>query len=201
MPAYNRKDHFWKKAKQEGYRSRAAYKLLDIQKKHRIVRKGDRVLDLGCAPGGWLQVIAGEVGPSGRVFGVDRLPVKPLSQSWITVLRGDISEPEQQERLQQKIQGLVDLVTSDMSPDLSGVAFQDHCRSCELVRTAFAFSQTVLSPGGTFLAKVFQGEDLDSLVKMMSAAFRSVKRVIPPASRKASAEIYLLGKGFLGSRS
>ncbi len=198
---YKRKDHYWKKAKNEGYRSRAAYKLLEIQKKHRVLKKGDTVLDIGCAPGGWLQVIATEVGPSGRVVGVDRLSVKPLPYRHVLLLKGDMGDPELQERVKQTLGKPVHVVTSDMSPDLTGVSFQDHCRCCELVRSALDFSREVLAPGGTFLAKLFQGEELDPFVHQVRAHFEKTKRVVPGASRKGSSEIYVLAQGFKGRSS
>ena len=198
---YKRKDHYWKKAKQQGFRSRAAYKLLDIQKSHKIFQKGDRVLDLGSAPGGWLQVIAKEVGSSGTVFGVDRMPVKAFPQPWILVLKGDLTDSAFQNKVRERIEGRVHVVASDMSPDLTGVGFQDHYRSCELVRAAFDFSREMLMPGGIFLAKIFQGEELDLVLRNLKNSFSHVKRVVPSASRKASAEIYLLAKGYVGSSS
>ena len=195
---YKRKDHYYKKAKQEGYRSRAAYKLLEIQKKHRLFRRGDRVLDLGCAPGGWLQVIAAEVGPRGKVLGVDRLPVKPLPFKWVTVERGDIRDAAFCEHFRSVIPGKVRVVTSDMAPDTTGVAFQDHVRSCELVLTAFGFAREALSPEGSFLAKLFQGEDAAGVMSELRTAFRKARWVVPVSSRKKSAEIYLLATGYIG---
>ena len=193
---YKRKDHYWKRAKQQGYRSRAAYKLLDIQERHRIFRKGDKVLDLGSAPGGWLQVIAKEVGPSGKVFGVDRIPAKPFPQPWVLLFKGDITDPAFQNEVRESIGTQVCVVTSDMSPDLTGVGFQDHYRSCDLVRTAFDYSKEIIAPGGIFLAKLFHGEELESVVQSFKGNFSQVKRIVPTGSRKASAEIYLLAKGY-----
>ncbi len=190
------KDHYWKQAKQKGYRSRAAYKLIEIQKRFKIFKKGDYVLDLGCAPGGWIQVIAPQVGTTGKVVGLDRLSVKAFSFPQVSLVKGDIADVELQERIRNIFSGPVRVVTSDLSPDLTGIHFQDHCRSCELVRIAFIFSQGLLDPGGIFLAKIFQGEDLEAVVQQLKSSFQQVKRVVPTASRKASAEIYLLAKGF-----
>lgn len=194
--AYEHKDAYWRKAKQEGYRSRAAYKLLELQKRFRVVRKGHKVLDLGCAPGGWLQVLAEAVGPGGRVVGVDLEPVSGGFPSNVSILRGDASDPEVLSRARTLAGGPVDVVTSDMAPDLSGVGFRDHARSCELVRAALRLCRQCLVPGGTLLAKVFEGEDLEALEKEMEARFREVRRVVPRASRKASSEVYLLARGY-----
>jgi 23S rRNA (uridine2552-2'-O)-methyltransferase len=189
---YERKDHYWKKAKKEGYRSRAAYKLIEIQKRYRILPRGCRVLDLGSAPGGWIQVIAHAVGPGGRVFGVDRLPVSPLPFAWVACLQGDILDPAFPQKLEVFLGGRVGVVTSDMAPDTTGVPFLDHARSCELVRQALDVSMDVLEPGGTFLAKLFQGEEARELQEGLRRSFRAVRWIVPASSRKASSEIYLL---------
>jgi 23S rRNA (uridine2552-2'-O)-methyltransferase len=193
---YQRKDHYWKKAKKEGYRSRAAYKLLEIQKRKRIFRKGDCVLDLGCAPGGWAQVIAGEVGPGGRVIGVDRLRTTPLPWKWVELLRGDMTDPAFCDKIREALRRQVRVVTSDMAPDTTGIRFQDHVRSCELVRLALALAESVLAPGGTFLAKLFQGEDAGGILEEARKGFRAARWVVPSSSRKESSEIYLLATGF-----
>jgi 23S rRNA (uridine2552-2'-O)-methyltransferase len=194
-----RKDHYYRKAKQEGYRSRAAYKLLEIQQRFKIFRKGARVVDLGCAPGGWLQFIAAEVGPNGRIVGVDLQKTRPLGSGNVEVIRGDITAPEVQSRIRQALGGEAHVVTSDLSPNLTGIRFQDHMRSCELVRTALSVALELLKPGGIFLAKVFQGEELDAVVSELKDDFGEVRRVVPTASRKASSEIYLLAMGFRGA--
>jgi len=198
---YDRKDHYWKKAKAEGYRSRAAYKLLEIQRRHRILRGGNRGLDLGCAPGGWLQVIAPEVGPSGRVVGVDRLTVRPLPFPWVEILRGDLLDPSFRDTLQASLEGKVHVVTSDMAPDTTGIGFQDHVRSCALVREALEIARRSLVPGGVFLAKVFQGEESQGLKAEAGLFFSSIRWVVPVSSRKESSEVYLLGNGFGGEPS
>ena len=194
-----RKDHYYKKAKQEGYRSRAAYKLLEIQKRFEIFRKGARVVDLGCAPGGWLQIIEAEVGPNGRVVGVDLQKTRPLGSGNVELIQGDITAPEVQRGIRQALGGEAHVVTSDLSPNLTGIHFQDHMRSCELVRTGLAVARELLRPGGIFLAKVFQGEDLDAVVRGLEDEFGELRRVAPTASRKASSEIYLLARGFRGA--
>ena len=193
-----RKDHYYKKAKQEGYRSRAAYKLLEIQKRFAIFQRGNRVVDLGCAPGGWLQLIAAEVGPKGRMVGVDLQKTRALPHENVVLIQGDITAPDVQCRIREALGGEAHVLTSDLSPNLTGIGFQDHLRSCELARTALAVARELLRPGGVFLAKVFQGEDLESVVQDLKEEFERVRRVVPSASRKASSEIYLLAKGFRG---
>ena len=191
-----RRDHYWRKAKKEGFRSRAAYKLMEIQRGFKIFRKGDRVLDLGCAPGGWLQLIAAEVGPKGKAVGVDRQKTEALSYPNVALIQGDITRPEVQSRIREALGEDAHVVTSDLSPSLTGIHFQDHLRSCELVKHALAVARGVLAPGGIFLAKVFQGEELESIVRDLKEDFGQVRRVVPTASRKASSEIYLLARGF-----
>ena len=191
-----RRDYYWRKAKREGFRSRAAYKLLEIQKKFRIFRKGDVVLDLGCAPGGWLQLIAEEVGPKGRVVGVDRQHTTPLPYSNVTLVQGDLTGSDVQRAIHAALGGPADVVTSDLSPNLTGIGFQDHLRSCELVREALLVAGRVLRPKGTFLAKVFQGEELEATVRDLKSQFGRVRRIVPTASRKSSSEIYLLAREF-----
>jgi len=194
-----RKDHYYKKAKQEGYRSRATYKLLEIQKRFKIFQKGARVVDLGCAPGGWLQLIAAEVGPKGWMVGVDLQKTRPLASENVALIQGDITAPEVQSKIREALGGEAHVVTSDLSPNLTGIGFQDHLRSCELARNALAVARELLRPGGIFLAKVFQGEELESIVSELKDEFEQVRRVVPTASRKASSEIYLLAKGFRGA--
>lgn len=194
-----RKDHYYKKAKQEGYRSRAAYKLLEIQKRFKIFRKGARVVDLGCAPGGWLQLIAAEVGPKGRMVGVDLQKTRALASENVELIQGDITAPEVRSRIRQALGGEAHVVTSDLSPNLTGIHFQDHMRSCELARTGLAVARELLRPDGIFLTKVFQGEELDVVIRELKDEFGEVRRVVPSASRKASSEIYLLAKGFRGA--
>lgn len=193
---HKRKDHFWRKAKQEGYRSRASYKLSEIQRRHRIFRRGDRVVDLGCAPGGWLQMIATEVGPGGQMVGVDLQKTAPLASPNVVLIQGDITRPEVVTRIRRALGAEADVVTSDLAPNLTGIGFQDHRRSCELVGKALAAARRLLRPGGTFLAKAFHGEELESVVADLKADFGQVKRIVPAASRKASSEIYLLATGF-----
>jgi 23S rRNA (uridine2552-2'-O)-methyltransferase len=192
MSDYNRKDGYYRKAKAEGYRSRAAYKLIELDSKHRLLRKGMRLVDLGCAPGGWLQVASKKVGPKGRVVGIDRLEMAELKLLNTIVLIGDITAEDSRSRLLEALGGPADLVLSDMAPDTSGVAFADHVRSVELVAMGGQIARELLRPGGTYLAKVFEGPDLNELVADLKRHFGKIKRVKPEASRKGSKELYLV---------
>ncbi|HUU04137.1 MAG TPA: RlmE family RNA methyltransferase [Myxococcota bacterium] len=189
--AYDRKDGWYRKAKREGYRSRAAYKLIELDKKLRLFRKGMRVVDLGCAPGGWLQVAAERVGRRGRVVGVDRLQTQPLASEQVKLLLGDVNQPGTRERLAELLGGTADLLLSDMAPNTSGVGFQDHVRSIELVRMAGELAAALLTCGGALLAKVFDGPDLDALLGELKDSFGPARRIRLKSTRKGSREIYL----------
>jgi 23S rRNA (uridine2552-2'-O)-methyltransferase len=141
-------------------------------------------------------MIAADVGPEGRMVGVDLRKTAPLASRNVVLIQGDITRQEVVVRIRQALGGEADVVTSDLSPNFTGIGFQDHRRSCELVRKALAAARRLLRPGGTFLAKAFHGEELESVVAELKADFRQVKRIVPAASRKASSEIYLLAKGF-----
>jgi 23S rRNA (uridine2552-2'-O)-methyltransferase len=191
------KDPYVRKARDEGYRSRAAYKLLEINTRDRLLIPGAKVVDLGAAPGGWSQVAAAKIGPSGRVVAVDLLEIAPMSG--VTVLQGDFRTQEVQARVAAALGGgKADLVLSDMSPNISGIASADQARAAELVRLAMAFCRENLAPQGAFLAKVFQGEEFTDLLKEMRVLFREVRALKPSASREESRETYLLARGLKG---
>jgi 23S rRNA (uridine2552-2'-O)-methyltransferase len=194
--AYNRKDSWYRKAKDQGYRSRAAYKLIELQQRFGLFSKGMRVADLGCAPGGWLQVAAGEVGGRGRVAGIDRLEVDPLGLPQAVALVGNIHDKEACDRLQEVLGGQADVVLSDMAPDTSGVHDADHARSLELARAAFEAAVRLLLPGGALVCKVFDGPDLNDLIKDWKSAFGQVRRIRPESTRKGSRELYLVARPF-----
>ncbi len=187
-------DVYVKRARQEGYRSRAAFKLLEILEKDKLVRPGMTVVDLGAAPGGWSQVMAPLVGAKGRVIALDLLEMQPISG--VTVLRGDFSTDATLAQLEELTGGRpVDLVVSDMAPNLSGVALVDRARSIGLAELAQDFAQTHLKPGGDLLVKVFQGSGLDEFRKQLAGAYASVAVRKPKASRDRSSEFYLLARG------
>ncbi len=185
-----RKDYYYKRAKHEGFRSRASYKLLQIQERYRIIREGDVVVDLGAAPGGWLQVIQSL---NATAIAVDRQQVDPLEG--VVFIKADITATETAEKIRSVIQE-VDVVISDAAPNLSGVWSLDHARSIGLARSALQVAEGVLRPGGNFVVKVFQGDLFDAFLEEVSSFFSFTRAFSPQASRKQSAEIYLIGKRF-----
>jgi 23S rRNA (uridine2552-2'-O)-methyltransferase len=179
-------DPYVRKARAQGYRSRAAYKLLEIDAREKLLRPGMTVLDLGAAPGGWSQVAGEKVKPGGRVVAVDLLPVAPISG--VTVLQGDFRE-------KVLLDGeKADVVLSDLSPNLSGIGNVDQARALELSGAAIDLCRKALKPEGVFLIKAFQGEAFGELVARLKAEFSSVKVVKPPASRGESRETYVLAR-------
>jgi 23S rRNA (uridine2552-2'-O)-methyltransferase len=196
----HREDPYVQRARKAGYRSRACYKLLELQEKDRLIQPGMTVLDLGSAPGGWSQVAAELVGPSGRVIASDILPMEGLAG--VEFVQGDFTEDEVFERLLAAIGGdPVDLVISDMAPNLSGMNAVDQPRSMYLAELALEMARRVLVPGGCFVAKVFHGEGFDDLVREARAVFDKVLTRKPAASRPRSREVYLVAKGYRGSGS
>ena len=186
-------DAYVRQARAEGYRSRAAYKLLEIDQKDRLLRAGMRVLDLGAAPGGWSQVAARKVGPRGRVVAIDLLEIAPISG--VTVLKGDLREPGVRAAAREALGGAVDLVLSDLSPNLSGIAGVDQARAAELAQLALELARELLKPSGALLVKVFQGEAFEELRGQARRAFQTVLVRKPGASRGESRETYLLARG------
>ena len=193
----HRDDPFVQKAQREGYRSRACYKLLELQEKERLIRPGMTVVDLGSAPGGWSQVAAELVGHTGRVVASDILPMDNLAG--VEFIQGDFTEEEVFERILEAIgSDPVDLVVSDMAPNMSGMTAVDQPRSMYLVELALDMARKVLTPGGSFVAKVFQGEGFDPLFREARASFDKVLTRKPRASRPRSREVYLVARGFRG---
>ncbi len=188
-------DPFVKKSQQEGYRSRAVYKLIEIQEKDQVVKSGMVVVDLGAAPGGWSQCLAKIVGPGGRVIAMDILPMDPVPG--VEFIQGDFMSEEIYAALIARIGTAgVDVVTSDIAPNLSGMREVDIPRAMYLAELAVDFSKQVLKPGGKLLMKVFQGEGFDQLMKSLRENFTAVKTRKPQASRSRSNEVYLLAVGF-----
>lgn len=185
-------DPYVRKAKDEGYRSRAAYKLLEIDEAAGILRKGQRIVDLGCAPGGWLQVAVQR--GAAEVVGIDLLPLDPLEGAHI--IEGDINNPGDVARMMAGLSGPPDLVLSDMAANTTGHKQTDHLRTVALVELAVAFAIEHLVEGGSFCAKVFQGGTTKELLDQLKAHFKTVKHIKPAASRSGSPEIYVVAKGF-----
>lgn len=190
-----RSDPFVKQAQVAGYRSRAAFKLLEIQDKDRILAPGMRVVDLGAAPGSWSQIAARLTGPRGLVVALDVLDMEPLTG--VKVLKGDFREPEVLNALRAALGGEpLDLVLSDMSPNLSGSAAVDLPRSVYLLELALALARETLKPGGSLVVKAFQGEGFDTFLRELRASFASVASRKPKSSRSESRELYLVAKGY-----
>ena len=188
-------DPYVKRAQVDGYRSRASYKLLELIEKDKLVRTGMVVLDLGSAPGGWSQVVAPLVGPTGRTVASDILPMAPIPH--VTFLQGDFTEQDVFDRILAALEGKpVDLVMSDMAPNISGVDAADQASSMYLVELALEMARAVLAPGGNFVTKVFHGEGYEAYLKALRSSFDKVLVRKPQASRSRSREVYVLGKGF-----
>ncbi len=199
MTAYDRKDHFHQRAKREGYRSRAAYKLLEIQQGQRLLRPGQRVIDLGCWPGGWLQVAAEAVGRTGRVVGVDLAAIDPpLDHENVIAFCADLTQPGVVEELIERLGGPADVVLSDAAPKLSGIRAADQAREGALLEAVEALLDPLLRRGGTLLVKILEGPDAVCVDRRLRREFESAKTVKPSASRRGSSERYLLGRGYKG---
>ena len=187
-----RQDRFFRKAKADGYRARSAYKLLQIQERFHLIRRGDVVLDLGAAPGSWSQVAAELVGSQGRVVAVDLQEMEPIPG--VLVLQGDMTDLMVQDRMIEAVGGQADVVLSDAAPSTTGIKLRDHVLSMELIRAALAVAEQILRPGGNFVAKAFPGEDFPGVVHDVKMAFRHVKVAKPDASRKESWERFIVAR-------
>ncbi|EMA55151.1 MULTISPECIES: 23S rRNA (uridine(2552)-2'-O)-methyltransferase [Halococcus] len=185
------RDEYYNKAKQQGYRSRSAYKLQQIDDTADLIAPSDTVIDLGAAPGGWLQVAA-ERADGGRVVGVDRQRIESIDG--VETVRGDLTEESTQAEIAERV-GKADLVLSDMAPNMTGEYELDHARSIHLARQALDVARTILTPGGDLVVKAFDGRDLDDLEADIEDEFEYVRTVRPDASRDESSELFLVGKG------
>jgi len=191
--ARNQHDHFYRMAKKEGYRSRAAYKLKQINERFRVIRRGDTVVDLGAAPGGWLQVA--EKLSGGTIIGVDIQPIRSLDG--VITIKGDITSEDTIDRIRQLVKK-VDVVLCDAAPNLSGDWSYDHARSIDLAEHALLCAEQILKPGGNFIVKVFQGDMFFDYLQKVRTLFKNVRSHSPAASRKESAEMYIIAKNFRG---
>jgi 23S rRNA (uridine2552-2'-O)-methyltransferase len=189
-------DVYVQRARREGYRSRAAYKLQEMARQDRLLAPGMTVVDLGATPGGWSQVAAGAVGPKGKIIAVDLLEMVPMPS--VVFIQGDFREDETVARLEQELGGsMVDLVISDMSPNISGINVSDQARVMHLAELALEFAVKWLKPEGNLLVKTFQGAGFPEFRRAMQRQFRQVVTRKPAASRDRSAEIYQLGKALI----
>jgi 23S rRNA (uridine2552-2'-O)-methyltransferase len=192
-------DPYVARAKREGYRSRAAFKLIEIDERFKLLKPGQRIVDLGAAPGGWSQVAAKIVGDSGKIVGIDLLEIEPMvGVDFITL---DFLAPEAPGLLTGLLGGPADLVLSDMAANTTGHKQTDHLRIIGLAETAAEFAREILAPGGSYLAKVFQGGTEGALLADLKRDFASVRHVKPNASRADSSELYVLASGYRGERS
>lgn len=189
-----RRDYYYRMAKEEQFRSRAAYKLIEANDNYGFIRSGDVVVDLGAAPGGWMQAARRVVGEFGFVLGVDVKPIKPFDEVNVRSMVGDVTEPETLEAVRSFLPNAVaDVVISDVSPNVSGVWELDHARQIDLARRSLQIAASVLKHNGNFFVKVFQGDLLKDFVLEMKQQFASVRLIKPKASRKKSAELFVLG--------
>jgi len=185
-------DQYVKMAQQQGLRSRAAFKLLELDEKYHFIRKGMRVVDLGSAPGSWTQVVQRVLGDTGKIIALDILPMDPLEN--VTFIQGDFTDDEPLALLEEALNGqTADLVLSDMAPNMSGMGAVDQPRAMYLAELALAFAEQWLEPGGSFVVKVFHGEGFDDYVKQARTLFEKVQIRKPSASRPRSREVYVLG--------
>jgi 23S rRNA (uridine2552-2'-O)-methyltransferase len=197
VATYEPHDKFYRKARAMGLPSRAAFKLEEIVARNRLAGKGARVVDLGCAPGGWLVILVATAGASGRVVGVDLAPVKNPPTGAVTIT-GDILDPAVAANVQSELGGRADLVTSDLAPKLTGIAARDEARSRELIDCALSFAVTMLKPGGAMVAKLFMGAQFKDIVDSFKQHFAKVEVTRTKASRPGSSELYLIARDFRG---
>lgn len=193
-----KRDPYFILSKKEGYRSRASYKLKQILDEYRVIRTGDVVLDIGCAPGGWLQVASEAVGETGLVIGVDVKEVENLGLEHAKTIVLDVFDEGFVEKVLKESKNKFDAILSDLSPNMSGVYELDHARQIEMVERVLQLSRYLLKTGGSMVIKVFEGEGSDRVYRRVSRLFRFVKRFKPKASRKGSSEFYLVAKLFKG---
>ena len=195
---YDPKDFYYRKARKEGLRARSAYKIAEILERHRLLGPGQAVLDLGAAPGGFLQVLAEKVGERGVAVGVDKEPIRNLGKPWVTTAMLDLLAPDALEKIRALHPGKFDLVASDMAPKTIGIKITDEARSLELCRMALGVARETLKLGGSLVAKVFMGGDFPAFRRELATCFDEVRVARPQATRESSYEVYVVGKGFRG---
>jgi len=192
----HKKEEYYKKAKQQDYRSRASFKLLQLNRKYKIIKNGDSVVDLGAAPGGWSQVALELVGEDGLVVAVDLNWIKPSPEENFWSIKGDFTAEETLEEIRRTLQGKAQVVISDAAPKLSGIKDLDQLRSIDLAQTVLLICDDVLKYKGNMIMKVFQGEGYPELLKEIKRKFQTVRTTKPPSSRKKSGEMYVVARGF-----
>ncbi len=188
-----KKDPYYKRAKEEKYRSRASYKLMQLNKKFKIIKKENKVVDLGAVPGGWSQVAIEKVGENGMVIGVDLQKIKPFEEPNYHFIKGDFTKERIQGEIAEELEGKANVIISDASPSLSGIKDIDHLRSIDLAENVMNISNKILKNKGNILIKVFQGEEFKDLLDHMKTKFKVLKTTKPSSSRKKSSEMYVIG--------
>jgi len=191
-----KRDYYYKKAKQEMYRSRAAYKLFQAIRKYEFVKRGDVVIDLGAAPGGWIQAARKTVGTKGFVLALDLKPIEPFTQQYVRTIICDMTEDDAIQQILELLPRKADVVISDASPSISGIWEVDHARQVDLAQKALCIASETLKPEGNFFVKVFQGDLLDDFVEKVKQQFRLVRVIKPHASRAKSSEMFVLATNF-----
>lgn len=190
-------EYFYKMAKKMGYRSRASFKLLQLNDRYSLIKKGDVVVDLGAAPGGWMQVTLEKVGETGFVLGVDIQPIEKFHQPNARTLLADVTKETTAEEILRILPRRADVVLSDVSPKITGIWDINHLKSIDLAKASFHLAEKILAQNGNLLMKVFQGGQLQNLLAEIRKKFTFFKTSKPSASRRKSAEIYIIGKGFI----
>ena len=195
---YKWKDHYFQKAKEEGFKSRAAFKLIEINNKHKILRRGYKVLDLGSAPGGWVQVALNSVGKEGFVYGVDRVRFEMPERDNLLIVIANIEDGSEIQKVVGAVRKKVDVVLSDMAPKLSGIRDADNARLIELAEIGLLLCRKLLKEGGAFLLKTFQSNEINEFRSKLKMEFEKITMIVPLATRRASSETYILARGFKG---
>jgi 23S rRNA (uridine2552-2'-O)-methyltransferase len=195
-----KREYYYKKAKEENYRSRATYKLVQANAKYGFIQRNDVVVDLGAAPGGWIQAARKMTGKNGFVLGVDLKPIEPFTQEYIRTIIADFTEPDIVEQIRSFLPREADVVISDAAPNITGVWEVDHARQIDLATKALEIAQSLLKPKGNFFVKVFEGALLNDFIEAVKSIFETVKMVKPQASRAKSSEMYLLATGLKSKR-
>lgn len=196
MATYNRKDHFYNQAKEQGFKSRASFKLMELNDRFNLLRSGMKVLDLGAWPGGWLQVAVQRLGKSGKIVGIDLVPIEEFQQPNVLCITGDVRDEENLLAAKEFAGAAFDLVMSDMSPKLSGIREVDQAASVGCAELAFWVCEQQLRPGGNFIVKVFKGNETEEFRRSILKRFDKLQRCELKSTRKTSNEFYLVGLGF-----
>jgi 23S rRNA (uridine2552-2'-O)-methyltransferase len=195
-----KREYYYKKAKEENYRSRATYKLVQANEKYHFIKRNDIVVDLGAAPGGWIQAARKMAGKHGFILGVDLKPIEPFTQEYIRTIIADMTEPDTVQQILSFLPRKADTVLSDAAPNITGVWEVDHARQIDLATKTFGIAQCILRSGGNLFVKVFQGDLLDGFIQTVKASFEAIKLVKPQASRAKSSEMYILALGLKGAK-